>query len=80
METDQIKQLYYSIGAVSRKFAVRPSTIRFWLEAFQVTVKRNRRGDRFFTETDIRKLTEIHYLLKVRKFKISGAKQELGIG
>lgn len=78
-DTDQIKRIYWSMAEVTEYFQISGSCVRFWLEQFNVEVRRNRKGNRLFSHTEIEKLTQIHYLLRVRKFTLEGARQELGI-
>ena len=54
---------YYSIGAVSDMFKVKP--------------KKNAKGDRFFRPEDVKNLKLIYHLLRERKYTIEGAKEFL---
>ena len=74
---DEIERKYWTIGAVGDMFGLPSSMIRFWCSEFPILPKRNRRGNRIFTKEDIEVVREIHRLLKVRKFTIAGAKQEM---
>lgn len=76
METDQIKRRYCLIGAVAKQFNVKPSAIRFWLTTFGIQVKKiDKRGRRYFTESDIEKIAIVHRLLKVDGLTLWGAKK-----
>lgn len=77
IEWENVEKLYWDIGEVAKIFGVRPSLIRFWLQVFNIEVKRNTRGERKFTKDDMEKVSELYWLLKVRKFTLAGAKQEL---
>lgn len=80
METDQIKRRYYLIGAVAKQFNVKPSAIRFWLTVFGIQVKKiDKRGRRYFTDSEIEKIATVHRLLKIRKFTLEGARQEMDL-
>lgn len=77
-ELEKIKKKYYSIGEVADMLDVKPSLIRFWESEFpQVAPRKNRKGNRVFTESDIEMLKTIYYLVKVRKFTLEGAREKL---
>ena len=66
---------YYSIGEVASKFNVNASLIRFWEQEFKLlNPKKNSRGNRKFTNTDIENINKIYFLLKEKGFTIQGAK------
>jgi DNA-binding transcriptional MerR regulator len=68
---------YYSIGEVAKLFRVKTSQIRFWTNEFKLKVRTTRKGDRLFTEAQIKELRTIHHLVKERKFTLTGAKAKL---
>jgi DNA-binding transcriptional MerR regulator len=71
-------KLYHSIGEVATPFDVSTSLIRFWEKEFDVLKPRkNKKGDRLFTQEDIKNLHIIFHLLKERGFTIEGAKKKL---
>jgi DNA-binding transcriptional MerR regulator len=72
------EKLYYSIGEVSEKFGLAPSTLRFWEKGFD-TIKpfKNKKGDRFYTQEDIDHLSLIHHLVKERGMTLKGAKTKI---
>ena len=66
---------YYSIGEVASNFTVNPSLIRFWEQEFKLlNPKKNSRGNRKFTNTDIENINKIYFLLKEKGYTIQGAK------
>ncbi|MCK9292409.1 MAG: MerR family transcriptional regulator [Bacteroidales bacterium] len=68
-------KIYYSIGEVARFFDVNPSLIRFWEREFDVLrPKKNKKGNRLFTEKDIRYLHIIYNLVKVKGYTLQGAR------
>lgn len=74
----QIEKLYYSIGEVARMFGVSNSLIRFWENEFDILQPRkNRKGDRLFTQEDIDNLKVIFHLVKERGYTLDGAKKKL---
>lgn len=72
------QKLYYSIGEVAEMFSVNTSLIRFWEKEFEILQpKKNKKGNRLFTPTDLENLRIIHHLLKDRGFTIEGARKKL---
>ena len=72
---------YYPIGEVAAMFGVNISLIRFWENEFDILKPRkNRKGDRFFRPDDVKNLKLIYFLLKERKYTISGAKSFIKSG
>lgn len=77
-EEEKIEKRYFSIGEVSEMLDVNASLIRFWESEFeQLTPRKNKKGNRIFTEKDIETLKTIYYLVKVRGFTLKGAKEKL---
>lgn len=73
-------KLYYPIGEVAKHFREDLPTIRYWEKRFDILKpKKNKRGVRFFTATDMEHLELIHYLVRVKKLTIEGAIQELSL-
>ena len=75
---DNLTKLYYSIGEVSDMFELSNSLLRYWEGEFSdLKPKKNRKGDRQFTQKDIAVIVTIHNLVKERGFTIEGAKKEM---
>ena len=75
---ENLTKLYYSIGEVSEMLDLSNSLIRYWEGEFiELKPKKNRKGDRQFTQKDIEVLVSIHSLVKERGFTIEGAKKEM---
>ncbi|RYY97001.1 MAG: MerR family transcriptional regulator [Chitinophagaceae bacterium] len=68
---------YYGISEVAAMFAVNTSLLRFWEAEFGLTLRKNRKGDRFFTPKDIKTVQLIYDLLRRRKLTIDGARDFL---
>ncbi len=69
---------YYKIGEVAKAFQVNTSLIRFWEKEFDIIKpKKNAKGNRLFTPTDIDNFKLIFHLVKERGFTLEGAKQKL---
>ena len=74
----EVKKLYYRIGEVSKMFNVPTSTIRYWESEFDVLrPRKSTKGNRLFTERDLRYLQIIYQLVKVKGFTIQGAKEAM---
>jgi len=72
--------VYYSIGEVARMFNVNQSLLRYWEKQFDVIKPvKNKKGNRLYTQDDIRHLQIIYNLVKERGFTIQGAKEKLRI-
>ena len=75
MKINLQEKRYYSIGEVASKLNVNPSLIRFWEQEFKLlNPKKNSRGNRKFTNTDIENINKIYFLLKEKGYTIQGAK------
>ena len=73
-----IKKIYYSIGEVAAMFNVNKSLIRFWEKEFSlIKPKKNKKGNRYFTEKDINNFKIIFHLVKERGYTLDGAKKKL---
>ena len=74
----EIKKLFYTIGEVSKILNVNVSLVRFWDNEFDIIKpKKNKKGNRLFSENDLKNLKIIHHLLKNNGFTIKGAKKAL---
>ena len=73
-----ITKLYYTIGEVAAMFDVNTSLIRFWEKEFEIIEpKKNKKGNRLFTQKDVENLKVIYQLVKERGFTLAGAKKKL---
>lgn len=74
----EITKLYYSIGEVAKMFGVSTSLVRFWESEFDILKpKKNKKGDRYFTQRDVDNLHLIYHLVKERGYTLKGAKMKL---
>ena len=72
------EKLFYQIGEVSKALNVNVSLIRFWEKEFDVlNPKKNKKGNRLFTQKDFDNLKIIYHLVKERGFTLDGAKKKL---
>ena len=73
-----IQKVYFSIGEVADMFGVNTSLIRFWEKEFSIIKpKKNKKGNRLFTQKDIENFKIIYHLVKEKGFTLEGAKNEL---
>ena len=78
MHIELPEKRYYGIGEVARAFDVNTSLIRFWEKEFDVLQpKKNAKGNRKFTQEDVKNLELIYHLVKERGFTLDGAKIHL---
>lgn len=74
----EIEKLYHSIGDVAKMLGVNASLIRFWEKEFDIIrPKKNKKGDRVFTNEDVDNLRIIYHLVKERGYTLQGAKEKL---
>ena len=72
------EKLFYQIGEVSKVLNVNVSLIRFWEKEFDIlNPKKNKKGNRLFTQKDFDNLKIIYHLVKERGFTLEGAKKRL---
>ncbi|MBS1535806.1 MAG: MerR family transcriptional regulator [Bacteroidetes bacterium] len=72
---------YFSIGELAKAFNVNASLIRFWDKEFDILKpKKNAKGNRMFTQEDVKNLQLIYHLVKERGFTLEGAKTHLKEG
>ena len=74
----KVEKLYYSIGEVAEMFQVNSSLIRFWEKEFDIIKpKKNKKGNRFFTQQDIDNIKLIYHLVKERGLTLNGARKKI---
>ncbi|WP_420457414.1 MerR family transcriptional regulator [Rubrivirga sp.] len=76
-----IRKLYYSIREVSEMTGLKPHVLRYWEGEFdQLRPKKNRAGNRAYTEPDIAVVRRIQSLVYDEKYTLEGARQVLAAG
>jgi DNA-binding transcriptional MerR regulator len=71
----EIEKKYYTIGEVADDLGVATSLIRFWESEFDIIrPKKNRKGNRQFTKTDIKNVKLIYHLVKEKGYTLQGAR------
>jgi len=74
----KVEKLFHSIGEVAEMLNVNTSTIRYWEKEFTILKpKKNKKGNRMFTNQDLDNLKLIYHLVKVQKLTIDGARKKL---
>ena len=69
---------YYRIGEVAKAFNVNASLIRFWDKEFDaIKPKKNNKGNRLFTQEDVKNIQMIYHLVKEKGFTLEGARKKL---
>lgn len=78
MDDNNTGKYYYSIGEVAKMFNVNTSMIRYWENEFDVLrPRKNKKGNRLFTQRDVRYVHIIYHLTKVKGYTLAGAKMAL---
>jgi DNA-binding transcriptional MerR regulator len=78
MFIDLPEKRYYKIGEVAKAFGLNTSHVRFWEKEFDVLKpKKNNKGNRLFTQEDLKNLKLIYHLVKEKGFTLEGAKSKM---
>jgi len=78
MYIDLPDKRYYKIGEVAKAFGVNTSHIRFWEKEFDILKpKKNSKGNRLFTQEDLKNLKLIYHLVKEKGYTLEGAKSKM---
>ncbi|WP_413511343.1 MerR family transcriptional regulator [Myroides odoratus] len=78
MKVNLPEKRYYSIGELAKAFDVNASLIRFWEKEFDIIKpKKNAKGNRMFSQQDVKNFELIYHLVKERGFTLDGAKDQL---
>lgn len=73
-----IRKLYYSIREVSDMTGLKPHVLRYWESEFDMLrPKKNRAGNRAYTDPDIDLVRRIQRLVHDDKYTLEGARQVL---
>jgi DNA-binding transcriptional MerR regulator len=75
---NKTEKIFYRISEVADMFNLNISAVRFWEKEFDILrPKKNKKGNRLFTQKDIKNIQIIYHLLKERGFTVEGAKKKL---
>lgn len=74
---EEIEKIFYRISEVVKLIGVPASMLRFWEKEFSClkTIKKNKKGDRLYTNLDIENLKLIHHLVKEKGYTLTGANE-----
>ena len=76
-----IRKLYYSIREVAEMTGLEPHVLRFWESKFDaLQPKKNRAGNRTYTERDVETVRRIQHLVREEKYTLEGAQQVIERG
>ncbi|TAE29053.1 MAG: MerR family transcriptional regulator [Cytophagales bacterium] len=71
-------KLYYTITEVAEQFEINSSKLRFYEKEFpSLKPKKNRSGDRIYTQADIDHIREIFELVETKGLKLPAAREFL---
>lgn len=72
-------KLYYTVGEVAGMLGESTSAVRFWANSFPKLIKprRNAKGNRMFTASDVEAFRQIHFLIKENGMTLDGAARKL---
>jgi len=74
----KVEKLYYTIGEVAAMFKVNTSLIRYLEKEFDIIKpKKNKKGNRLFTQKDIDNFHIIYHLVKERGMTLKGAGKKM---
>lgn len=75
---ENIDKKYYKISEVAEIVGLPASTLRFWEHKFTIIKpRRNDRGTRFYTASDIEKIRLVAYLVKEKGMHLEVAQQQI---
>lgn len=74
-----MEKLYYTIGEAAAAIGESVSLVRFWSNSFPrlLNPRRNAKGNRQFTASQIEALKQLHYLVKDKGMTLDGARKHL---
>ncbi|MDP4290459.1 MAG: MerR family transcriptional regulator [Bacteroidota bacterium] len=76
------EKLYFTVGEIASMLGVNESLIRFWNKEFDQILNphRNKRGVRYFSQTDVETYKRIYHLVKEKGYTLPGALESLKSG
>jgi DNA-binding transcriptional MerR regulator len=78
MKTPRIKRLYHSISEVADMTGLEAHVLRYWETEFpQLKPRKNRAGNRVYTEADLALVERIKHLLREERYTLEGARRAL---
>lgn len=78
MSEKKPQRIYHTMGEVAEMLDISTTTIRFWESRFPILKpRRNRKGNRLFSPTDLENLKLIYHLVKEQGMTLEGAKKAI---
>lgn len=79
MNTDnELTQIYYTIGQVSRMLNLPASLLRFWEKEFtSIKPRKTEGGTRKYSKADVELIKTIKQLVKIEGYTLEGAKEKI---
>lgn len=75
-----MKKLYYSISEISKLIDEEQHILRYWEKEFSaLTPRKNRSGNRVYSEKDLQIIKAIKHLLRDEQLSVKGANDKLKI-
>lgn len=71
------EKLYYKPSEAAKILDVEMSTLNYWIKEFDIKLEVRSSGRKLYTPAQLEQLKRLQYLLKVKKFTIEGAKEQL---
>ncbi len=69
---------YFTIGEVAKELGVATSLVRFWETQFDfIRPKKNAKGNRKYTQDDLKKLKLVYHLVKEKGYTLQGAQEHI---
>lgn len=76
--TSNLTKRYYTIGEVAEMFNVSKSLVRFWEQEFDyLRPYKSSKGERRFTQENVKQFEQIYLLVKEKGYTLAGAKRML---
>ena len=73
-----IEKRYFTIGEVAKELGVATSLIRFWETQFDIIQpKKNKKGNRRYTQDDLKKVKLVYHLVKEKGYTLQGAQDHI---
>ncbi len=73
-----IEKKYFTIGEVAKSLGEATSLIRFWETQFDfIKPKKNKKGNRKYTQDDLKKIKLVHHLVKEKGYTLQGAQDHI---
>lgn len=79
MKQEEIKKLYFTMAETVELCKTSEACIRLWCEVFNINPRRNRKGNRMFTQMEIYRLQVVYILYNIEGYSTKGIKNYLAL-